>query len=172
MSIFNLIGSRLTDRTSKKTTKEIVGQREKDRKQQLALAALPERLAAHQKAFALWYRMIGLVHDKDHSKIWNAVVEGQEWWIDNCLYLVRDARDAFIDSIHAAERHRALVNAWQQQEQMGYDATEAREHMQENWRTIQKFGSIVQNCVDFPGFGQKDLFPDVDPITGKPERAR
>ena len=167
MSFWNLFGTWSTNRTSRRTTKEIVGQREKDRKQQLALAALPERLAAHQKAFALWYRIIGLVHKKDHSEIWNAVVEAQEWWIDHCLYLVREARDAFIDSIHAAERHLALVKAWQQQARIGYDATEAMEHMNENWDTVQKFGRVVQDCVDFPGFGQKELFPDVDPITGE-----
>ena len=167
MSLLNLFTTWRTNRMSKKTTEKIVGQREKDRKQQLALAALSERLAAHQKAFALWYRMQNLIHDKDHDKIWNAVVEAQEWWVDHCLYLVREARDAFIDSIHAAEQHRALVNAWQQQAQMGYDATEAIESMNENWRTYTKFGSIVQDCVDFPGFGQKELFPDTDPITGK-----
>jgi len=73
---------------------------QEDRSHQMKMAALEERLRAHQSAYALWRRLI-FSSDLDGS-LDKKVSEAQEWWENNCLYLTEEARIAFLRVFHAA----------------------------------------------------------------------
>ena len=70
---------------------------------QLRLAALDQRLKAHQEAYALWWRLMGVVHDKE--SIDEVIMECQDWWVNNNLYLEAEARQAFSIAYHSASTY-------------------------------------------------------------------
>ena len=76
--------------------------------QQLRLAAVEKRLAAHQEAFMLWRRLIASAYDDALTAV---VLECQDWWNKNCLYLSAEARDAFNRAYSLAQSHRTLAQS-------------------------------------------------------------
>src|SRR5207248_7668825 len=74
---------------------------------QLRVAALERRLQAHQEAYTLWWNLLGAVHDE--QRIGKIVMDCQDWWVKNCLYLDAEARSAFSAAYHAAQMHRGLL---------------------------------------------------------------
>jgi hypothetical protein len=69
----------------------------------LKLAALGQRLEAHQKAYALWKKLVSVSNRKENGKECSEhVMKCQEWWNENCLYLDDKAREAFRLSYMAA----------------------------------------------------------------------
>lgn len=94
--------------------------------QQLRLAAVERRLAAHQEAFTLWRRLVAKAHSEDAQ---SAVLQCQDWWEENCLYLGAEARDSFNRAYFAAAVHRELTRA-------RVDSAEVKA----NWALIMKGG--------------------------------
>lgn len=75
-----------------------------NRKEVLRLAAVEKRLTAHQEAFALWCRLLRVLHDR--NRVHDAAAECQAWWEKNCLYLDVKSRSAFREgAIDAALYH-------------------------------------------------------------------
>ena len=74
---------------------------------QLRLAAVDRRLQAHQEAYALWRKLIFTSQDSIHT----VVIECQDWWNNNCLYLSHEAREAFRDAFFAAHTHDDLLKS-------------------------------------------------------------
>lgn len=62
-------------------------------KNQLRLAALDQRLRAHQEAYGLWREINGAV---DTTRIDDVVARCDKWWGENNLYLEPEARAAFL----------------------------------------------------------------------------
>jgi hypothetical protein len=93
-----VIGVLMSEYSHKQSARE-------DRRNQLRLAALDRRLQAHQDAYSLWRRIL---KDLDTAKIGDTVMECQEWWNNNCLYLTPDARQAFVQAYLTASS-RAVV---------------------------------------------------------------
>jgi hypothetical protein len=60
-------------------------------RQQLRMAAVERRLQTHQDAFTMWRKLIAEPDESD-----KAVVECQDWWEKNCLYLEEPVRKAFV----------------------------------------------------------------------------
>lgn len=58
----------------------------------LRMAALDRRLQAHQEAFTLWRKLV--LHARDDFE--DVMVEVQDWWEKNCLYLGKDVSNAFV----------------------------------------------------------------------------
>lgn len=160
-----LIGSFVGYRASRIAIIETIKQSEKDRSQRFITTAFSERLSAHQESYALWYRMIPMIHGHTDS-LHRAVEERQEWWIDHCLYLDRIARDAFKDSIDAAIQHRELLDIFREKKKSGRNADDDLKNVTENWNTIMIFGNIIYESVDFLSFEKDNLFPNIDPVTG------
>ena len=79
-----------------------------DRRNQLRLAALDRRLQAHQDAYSLWRRIL---KDLDTAKIGDTVMECQEWWNNNCLYLTPDARQAFVQAYLTASSRSVTMGS-------------------------------------------------------------
>lgn len=122
------------------------------RKHQLSIAALDRRLEAHQNAYALWWKMRSVLHN---DKAGSVVIECQDWWVKNCLYLDAEARQAFRDAFHAAFAHRELVD--------GYRGTsEGSEIVKENFSKVMEAGERIVKGVDLPSLGEDEYKP-VDP---------
>ncbi|CAG37899.1 hypothetical protein [Desulfotalea psychrophila] len=105
-------------------------------RQQLRMAALEKRLKAHQEAYALWRNLI--LHVWNKEKIDAVVMECQEWWGNNCLYLEPEARNAFCTAYMSAGNHRAISES--------KDATLTKQ----NWKEITNAGVTLVECVKLP----------------------
>lgn len=116
------------------------------RKHQLKLAALDRRLDAHQQAYALWWKLLGAVHDE--QRIGPVAVECERWWVENCLYLNPEARQKFNASIHCALTHRHLLRPH-------LDAAAARQ----NWEFIMGAGQAIVRGVELPSLGEDEYKP-------------
>ncbi|MDR4510052.1 MAG: hypothetical protein MRJ65_17760 [Candidatus Brocadiaceae bacterium] len=99
---------------------------------QLRIAALDRRLQAHQEAFELWRKLISNVHNND---IGNVVIECQDWWDKNCLYLSPKAREAFNYAYHCAHIHRSFL----------HDRT-SLDLVKKNWKNFCRFLLLIR-CV-------------------------
>ena len=101
---------------------------------QLRLAAIGRRLRAHQEAYTLWRRLISNAHNR--QTINAIVIECQNWWDTNCIYLEPAVREAFYHSYIAASLHADLV-------QGRADAEEIRR----NWSVITRTGELIPEAV-------------------------
>ena len=114
--------------------KEIESIREK---RQLKLAAIEKRLECHQKAYALWKKLVSTVHK--HDEIGRFAVKCQEWWNNNCLYLSPKARESFLRAIFCAVNHK--------------DFLQDRSNIQlikDNWADIMVAGKDISEAIDLP----------------------
>ena len=121
-------------------------------KHELRVAALDRRLEAHQQAFTLWRRLLHKVHDEEIGKI---VLECQEWWVKNCLYLDAESRPAFRDAYDAAFLHRDLVDGYR-------GIPEGSEKIIENFKVITDAGEQIVEAAELPSLGEKEYKP-IDP---------
>lgn len=110
--------------------------------QQLRLAGVERRLAAHQEAFTLWRRLVGVTHSEG---VHSLVLECQGWWEQNCLYLGAEARDSFNRAYFAASSHRGLTQA-------RVDA----EQVKANWALLMKAGDDIVAGVQLPTLGKRE----------------
>jgi len=104
------------------------------------LAAVEKRLNAHQEAFALWRKLISHVHR--HNEIGKVVIECQEWWDRNCLYLEERARNAFRVAYMSALNHKDFVQ----------DRTNP-ELVKKNFAGIVAAGDALAAAVALPSVG-------------------
>ena len=114
-----------------------------ERKHQLRLAAAEKRLEAHQRAFALWRKLINTVHDE--KEIFNVVSECQEWWNNNCLYLSPDAREKFRFAYVCAASHKDYVK----------DRSNPK-LVTENWANITDAGEVIVRGAELPTLGEEE----------------
>jgi hypothetical protein len=111
-----------------------------ERRQRMQLAALDRRLEAHQSAFRLWRKLLGAVHDRD--RIGSVVIECQEFWESNCLYLDAEVRKAFAIAYSAANDHGMLLS--------GPRTEGSKQTIMENWKTVTDAGNKILAAVDLP----------------------
>lgn len=119
-------------------------------KHQMRMAALDRRLQAHQEAFELWRKMISNVHEDDIGKV---VIECQDWWNKNCLYLTPDARMAFNYAYHCANIHSGFL-----QDRSNPSV------VKENWKNITDAGNAIVKGAELPplGDGEEKLLEQGD----------
>jgi hypothetical protein len=108
----------------------------------LRLAALERRLQAHQDAFELWRKLLSAAHGPDTG---NVVMECQEWWNKNCLYLEAEARNAFNMAYHSAHMHEGL-----KQDPSNLSL------VTDNWTKIMAAGDIIVKSVDLPPIAERE----------------
>jgi len=118
---------------------------------QLAMAALDKRLAAHQTAYALWWNIVRAVHQKD--KIGHVVIEAEEWWKNNCLYLDAASRQAFRECLMFAINHKDLLQ--------GPRSKETTVLVKESWNVIMKPGETLVESVALPSLGKAEKPSDI-----------
>jgi hypothetical protein len=117
-----------------------------ERRNQMRLAAVDRRLDSYQQAFYLWRKLLANVHNTD--QIGDVVVECQDWWDRNCLYLDPDARKAFNVAYMAAANHGLLLVE-------GRDEESAK-LAQENWRDIIGAGEVIVKGAALPTIGEDE----------------
>lgn len=110
------------------------------------LAALERRLQAHQEAFELWRKLISHTHEPD--KIGTVVMQCQEWWDRNCLYLEERARTAFRLAYMSALNHHDFLK------------DRSNPHLvKKNWADVVGAGDALASAVALPPVG--DLVSEV-----------
>jgi hypothetical protein len=81
----------------------------KERIDRFKLVALEKRLAVHQKGFSLWNELIWLLHKpRERPEI---IIECQNWWNENCLYLDKKSRKAFKQNLLIAAEFEAYKDS-------------------------------------------------------------
>ncbi len=108
---------------------------------QLRTAALEKRLQAHQEAFTLWRKLLHSVHEDGIVKI---VIECQDWWDKNCLYLTPEARTAFNAAYHNACNYP------------GYSKAGNPEILDRCWDRIERAGEIIVSGAELPPIEQQE----------------
>lgn len=111
-----------------------------NRRHRLRMAALERRLEAHQQAYALWWELLRKVHKEE---IGDLVMECEDWWVKNCLYLDAEGRQAFKTAVQAAFDHRTFLRPV-------FDAYAAKE----NWSRIIAAGDAIVKGVELPSLGE------------------
>jgi hypothetical protein len=110
--------------------------------QQLRMAAIEKRLHTHQHAFTLWRKLVSSAFSDD---VVSVVMECQDFWNRNCLYLSPAAREAFQDAYFAAKDHRQFV-----------EARMPGNEVRENWLLIIKAGEAIVSGVELPTLGERE----------------
>ena len=111
--------------------------------QQLRLAAVEKRMAAHQEAFPLWRRLIASAYDDSLNPV---VIECQDRWNKNCLYLGAEARDAFNRAYSLAQGHRTLS-------QSSKDLEAVKKYSE----IVYGAGEIIVAGVQLPSLGPREI---------------
>lgn len=104
---------------------------------QLRIAALEKRLEAHQHAYTLWRKL--LFADKRSKEIYDVVMECQDWWENNCLYLSSSAREAFFRAYHSARDHADLLRV-----------PEKAELVKSAHQVVERAGKLILEAVSLP----------------------
>ncbi|MGO4398466.1 hypothetical protein [Achromobacter sp. PAB15] len=119
---------------------------ELDIKNQLRTAAIERRLVAHQQAFALWRRLYSSQSTDQASSV---VLECQQWWNENCLFLEPEARDKFSLAYLTVAGHKSMLEATEREKTL--------EYLQKYTRTMDAAGEALLNAVSLPKIVQDDI---------------
>lgn len=98
---------------------------------------MDKRLQAHQEAFTLWRELFRTVHNEGISEV---VMKCQDWWEKNCVYLSKEASEAFVAAYGAAVDHRENVKARLPVDQITT-----------NFNDLRRAGNIILMAVALPG---------------------
>jgi len=112
----------------------------------LRMAAIGERLNAHQGAYKLWRRIYSSLGEESLGEV---VEEAQSWWEENCLYLEAKPREAFLSCITAAKNH-------QHYKDKGADF----DLLSENENRILGAGGVIVEAVMLPSLNESQDLAD------------
>ena len=113
---------------------------------QLRIAALQERLRAHQEAYQLW-REINQALDK--PALDEVIIRCDKWWGEHCLYLEPEARSAFLSAFVGARD----LNFYRKNP----NTVDLVSKVQ---REINDAGGIIEKCVALPNLHEFDVSPE------------
>lgn len=105
-------------------------------KNQLRVAALSERLRAHQEAYQLWREINAHLETEEINKV---ILKCDEWWGKNCLYLEPEAREAFIKAFVGAKDLKLYKTC-----------QDAPELFSKVCKEINDAGAAIERCVALP----------------------
>lgn len=123
-------------------------QEENKQKNRLQLAALDKRLEKHQEAYSLLWKLIRANNGTTEKERSDIVNDCQEWWINNNLYLSKEAskalRTAYVSAMEYYTEYRM----------MGKDRNS--EFTKKCWDNLVKSGEIIQESVALPGLSPEN----------------
>ena len=122
---------------------------------QLRLAALDRRLEAHQEAYALWWKLMGVVHD--NASIGGAITECQDWWVKNNLYLDPEVRQAFRTAYHSASTYCQIYTELREADSIERQRRE--KYLSESWDNVNDAGELIAKAVELPDLVEKEHRP-------------
>lgn len=114
-----------------------------DRRHELRTAALDKRLQSHQEAYTLWRKL--LFANKKNDDVYDVIMECQEWWDNNCLYLTASARRAFQKAYMSAGEHASFL------------AIHAESKLvKAAFEDVERAGPIIVEGVYLPAIGEME----------------
>ena len=119
---------------------------------QLRLAALDRRLEVHQQAYALWWKLMGVVHD--NASIGEVIMECQDWWVENNLYLDAEARQAFRIAYNSASTHCQIYTELREADSIERQRREKA--LSESWESVVYAGEVIAKAVELPDLVEKE----------------
>jgi hypothetical protein len=122
-------------------------QEENKQKNRLQLAALDKRLEKHQEAYSLVWKLIK-ANSGTKKEMDDMVFDCQEWWINNNLYLSKEASQAFRTAYISA------IDYYTEYRMMGKDRNS--EFTKKCWDNLKKSGEIIQESVALPGLSPEN----------------
>ena len=120
---------------------------QQDRSQQLAMAALPERLAAHQKAYTIWLNAFHDMRFKNHYEVRQTAKDALKWYTKNNLYLDRNVSRDFAGFLAALLDHANELAL--SDHEVGIRPSDR------NMRRLVAPGESIPRAVGLPPFGQE-----------------
>jgi hypothetical protein len=105
-------------------------------KNQLRIAALSERLRAHQQAYQLWREINTHLGS---AEIHEVILKCDRWWGENCLYLEPEARNAFLTAFVRARDIEVYKNN-----------SSSSSLVTECHKQINDAGAIIESSVALP----------------------
>ena len=140
-----LIGVWIASLTSKKERKQKDVITESERIDRYRLSAISERLAAHQKAFEIWYNLSQSIHSDDNEQM-KLIKEARLFWITHCLYLTPKCRATFDELISLYSNYKLQRLIW-------FEADldikkEKSNELVSSFNKIISVGRIIQEEVD------------------------
>jgi len=118
-------------------------------KNTLRSLAVEKRLEVHQKAFTSWLNMSRAIHSAEITK---KVIECQEFWGENCIYLDPKARDAFVEAYHSASNHSALLDAYR-----GTGNENGIQEIKDNFQRVMGAGNLILAAMELPPLTESNL---------------
>lgn len=109
------------------------------RRQAFQLAALERRLDAHQRAYTLWWRLMGSLSRPEELQ--QSHLAAQNWWQENCLFLDRDSRKAYREALIDAAVYPML------------DAVQRKELRKQFNRVLE----LLEEGVGLPALGANEF---------------
>ncbi len=118
----------------------------RERKDKFRLAALDERLKAHQQAYGLSVRFTSSLFD-EKQKI-SLLQECRIFWDLNCLYLTTGARNAFRKAYFDYMHYDLYLSVWQEAH-----STENKTKLQEAFDHIRNTPLLIARSIDLESMG-------------------
>ena len=122
---------------------------------QLRLAALDQRLKAHQEAYALWWKLMGVVHD--NASIGGVIMECQDWWVRNNLYLGAEVRQAFRLAYHSASTYCQIYTELREADSI--ERQQREDVLSESWKSVNDAGEAIVKAVELPSLMEEEHKP-------------
>ncbi len=124
-----LIGSYITTKNLKR-----------DRSDKYLLAALDNKLKAHQQAYELSCYLPSVAHKSENNN--THIKKCDDWYRNNCLYLESEARLAFFNAIRTAADYYIYLSEWKN--------TGDFKELKKKWAQIIEVKTIIERNVSKP----------------------
>ena len=98
---------------------------------------------------------MGVVHD--NASIGEVIMECQDWWVENNLYLDAEARQAFRIAYNSASTYCQIYTELREA-----DSTERQRRekaLSESWESVVYAGEAIVKAVELPGLVEEEHEP-------------
>jgi len=114
-----------------------------DRKDKFRLVAIEKRLQAHQKAYALWYKLIWVIHSPSADRIL-VTKEARNFWLNNCLYLEKNTRKEFDIVIQLIDGYSDKLRYWKDTSDPK-EKGKIRQDYMKDWDRVMQLPKYIQS---------------------------
>lgn len=117
---------------------------ELERKDKYKLAAIDKKLKIHQQAYIHWYHLNSATAEKpDNESRKKVIVDANNFWIENNLYLESKTRNDFVKVIDAVRNYPRYVDACKNS-QTADKKEKALKKLEEIDKLIGQLGNTIQ----------------------------
>lgn len=114
----------------------------RERADKYILAALDQKIKAHQEAFDLCWDLPSCAHNLTKSEAQKHLENCKNWYRKNCLYLEPEARKAFYTAYQNAQSYDLYLQAWR--------ATNNVDNLKIKWDEITSAITTIESNISQP----------------------